>query len=377
MQQLVQDRRRLILLILVVVVLLCLVGALAYNLFFAGGDDVAGGDTPTPTATPTQEGPDVVITPEEEDTPTPTRVISEQPTEEPTEEPTAEPTDEGALTPEATAEPPTPIATSTGADFTLSPSDTESASVTYETDQLLTNGGFETGYDDSGVGEGWQFFKTDGAVISFSGETQDTLIKEGSGAQRISIQEAIESNRFAGIYQTLDVVANKPYTLTINGQVRSLFGDVDKSGYGYRVQYAVDLDGGDDWRVIPEEDWTELPWGEELYGAENPEFSEYTTEITPTGDTMTLFIRVWNKWPDPALVEYTFDSLSLVGPDPSTASGMVVRVATGDEEMVDGALPVTGDGDLANFMTDGRFWGAVLVLLLLVSGAVYRARWAG
>jgi hypothetical protein len=364
MAQILQERRRLVLLILVVVVLLCLVVALALNLLLGGGDDVAGGDTPTPTATPTEEGPIVIVTPEEEITPTPTRVVGETPTAEPTAEPTEEATPAPTIAP-------TVVVTSTGADFTLSPSDTTSAGVSLEPSERFVNGGFDAEFDDSGVGTGWQYFKTDGAIVSFSSEEYAPLIKEGSSAQRISVQEAFEPNHYAGIYQTVKVVPNQLYTLTINGQVRTYYGDVEQSGYGYRVQYAVDLDGGQDWRKIPENAWVELPWGEEKYGSDAPEFSEYSTVVTPTSDEMTIFIRAWNKWADPKLVEYTFDSLSLVGPDPAK---VVVQVVT-EEQMVDGALPVTGAGNLADFITDGRFWGALLVLVLLAIGATYRAKW--
>ena len=58
-----------------------------------------------------------------------------------------------------------------------------------------------------------------------------------------------------------------------------------------------------------------------------------------------------------------------------TSSSGTATTTGQSEEMVDGALPVTGTDD-APLMQDGRFWGAVLVLLLLVSGAVYRAKWS-
>lgn len=357
-------RRRLILLAVVVAVLLCLVVALAVNLFLRPGDDVAGGDTPTPTVTPTEEGPIVIVTPEGDNTPTPTRVISEQPTEEPTAEPTSEPTAE----PTATPAPPTPAASS-GADFTPS-----SGQTVYETRDIIKNGGFEQGFSDMGVAQNWQAFKTDSAVISFSAETFEPQIHAGSSAQRISVENAFQPDRYAGIYQTAEVVANQPYTFTIYGQARSLHGDLEKSGYGYRVQYAVDNKGGQDWQKVPADAWVEFPWGEQLLNAPNPEFSMYTTVITPAANEITLFVRAWNKWADPKLVEYTFDSISLVGPDPNSA--ILVSRPGDEEQMVDGALPVTGEGDFANFMADGRFWGAVLVLLLLAAGAVYRARWS-
>ena len=377
--QFIRERRRLVLLVLVVLVLLCLVGAFFINQFYSGGDGVAA-DTPTPAATPTEEGPVVIVTPEDEATATPTRVIDEEPAEEPTAEATevaSEPTEE-----------PTPVlatSTPTDADFVPAPPDTESVPAVLQTGDILKNGGFEEGFDDLGVGADWQYFKTDGAVISFSGETIENLIQAGSKAQRISVDQAFQADRYAGIYQTLEVVPDETYTFTIYGQTRTFFGDVEQSSYGYRVQYAVDFAGGDDWQQIPVEDWVELPWGEEAIDASEPTLSEYSVEITPTSNQMTLFVRVWNKWPDPGLVEYTLDSLSVVGPIPGTAVASTTASTTSssdsstttstEQEMIDQPLPVTGTQGISNFMGDARFWGGILVLVLLAVGAVYRAGW--
>ena len=60
-----------------------------------------------------------------------------------------EPTDEADATP--TTEPttaPTVIVTSTGADFTLSPSDTTSTVASLEPIERFVNGGFESDFDD-------------------------------------------------------------------------------------------------------------------------------------------------------------------------------------------------------------------------------------
>ena len=54
------------------------------------------------------------------------------------------------------------------------------------------------------------------------------------------------------------------------------------------------------WQVVPEESWIELPWDEQLLDAPDTAFTAYTTEIVPTSDSITLFIRTWNKWADPA-----------------------------------------------------------------------------
>jgi hypothetical protein len=43
--------------------------------------------------------------------------------------------------------------------------------------------------------------------------------------------------------------------------------------------------------------------------------------------------------------------------------------------MVDKGLPTTGADEGQTVVQDGRFWGGLLILLLLAAGAVYRAKW--
>ncbi len=380
--QVIQDNRRVVLLVLVVVVMLCLLGVLASNIYFRDdGTDVAKPPSPTPTAEPTDEGPDVVITPEDGQTPTPTRVIEEEPEPEATEEEAAPEEDSEEedsaeeSSPEPTVEPTTePEPTSTAADFAGVPSTV----TVFQIDNILDDGDFEAGFDeDTGVGLNWENFKTGAAIISFSEETAEPFVKTGASAQRISVQTATETDRYAGIYKTVEVVPGESYTLTIHGQVRTAYGDVNDSGYGYRVQYAIDNDGGEDWQAITQAAWVELPWGEQLLHTSDVSFSEFTGQIIPESDEITLFIRTWNKWADPKLVEYTLDNISLVGPAGTViiAGTETAATETTDEEMIDQPLPMTGTGDAADFMQDGRFWGALLVLLLLGVGAVYRAKW--
>ena len=120
--------------------------------------------------------------------------------------------------------------------------------------ELISNGLFDDGFDENGVGLQWESFETGGANINFSPETADVFINSGDAAQRISVEFANEADQHGGIYQTLEVVPNEVYTLTMNGQVRTGFGDVDDSSYGYRMQYAIDPMGGSNWRSIPAED---------------------------------------------------------------------------------------------------------------------------
>lgn len=367
--QALQERRRLILIGVIVLALLCLVGALAFNIFYrrgGGQPQVAKEKQPTAAPIPTEEATTTTVA--QEPSPTPTLVIEEEPTQEPT------PTESIPPTATPTQPPPTPTTAP------IAPV-VEMVEVT-EIGQILKNGSFEQGFAENGVGLDWREFRTDAAAVNFSPESAKTFVESGDHAQRISIDKSYQPDQYGGIYQTVEVEAGKPYTLTLYGQIRSGFGSVESSSYGYRLQYALDESGGEDWRAISATNWIELPWPEQSLDIANPTFSEYSTMFTPEKDKVTLFIRAWNKWPNGALGEYTLDNLSIVGPVPGrtqliakTTGGQPAPAQTPGGEMIDKPLPITGNGDDINLLTDPRFWGAALVLLLLTGGAFYRARW--
>jgi len=374
----IRGNQRIILIVVVALALLCLVGVLIYNILTGGaGEDVAAEPSPTavPTQAPTEEGPEEVITPEEA-TATPTRVVGEEVEGEVMAEATTEPTLEPTTEPATATPSPTPArqassATSSSALVAAKP----------QVRELLANGDFEQGFGNTGVGLQWGSFKTEGAAISFSSEAPGPFVKTGSSAQRISISQAAQADQYAGIYQQVEVIPGQTYTLKLFGQIRSPFGDIQASSYGYRMEYAIDYNGGTNWGRIPEQDWVELPWDEQRLDTAEVKFLGHAASVEATSDQLTLFVRAWNKWPHPALAEYTLDSLSLVGSAsaPITAAPVASSAAGGStgtgEALVDKGLPTTGTGDETRFIQDGRFWGAVVILLLLAVGAIYRARW--
>ncbi len=378
MQNVRQNPRlmRLILVGVLVLVVVCMLGVVAYRVFLSGdGQPAVTGTTPAAAPAAGEEEPTATPTLEQEPTATPTRVISGEGEEG--EEEMAEPAEttpeSGAEQPMATPSPtpspsPTPAPTTAegAADAaTMMSVSTAAGSIT----DVLENGDFESGFDDQGVAKGWHSFRSGEVVAAFSAEMPGPYVKSGSGAQRISLAQAAQPDRYAGIYQPVEVAPGRVYTLELHGQIRSPFGDVEASSYGYRLQYAIDYTGGSSWQDIPAEDWVELDWGEQMLGSANVEFMDYTTQVSPTDEQLTVFIRAWNKWIEPGLAEYTLDSLSLIGPSPAAMA------EAGQQTALDQPLPVTGAGDSAGLLTDGRFWGAVLILLLLAAGAIYRGRW--
>lgn len=380
-----ENPRRMILIGLVILVLICLVGVLIFRILTAG-DEVAGGPTPPPATTEATTQPTATQPPAAADTPTPTRVLSQ---ETPTAE--AEDTEEAQEVAKPTSTPakPTPTPTRKAA-ATTAPAASGGAPVQQqpvEVKNLLKNGDFEAGFDQRGAALDWEPFRNDGFQAIYTNETFP-YIESGSNAQRVTIVGATQYSRYAGIYQQVEVVPGQVYTLTLHGQIRSVVGDVNQSSFGYRMQYAISQTGLKNWANVPEAEWVELPWDEQPINASVTKFYSYTTTIEPAAAKITLFVRGWNKWPDQSEGQYTFDSFSLVGPSTTAApvqtsageagtSGATSSSATpaSGDTMIDKGLPTTGAGDDHPLMQDGRFWGGLLILLLLATGAVYRARW--
>jgi len=185
---------------------------------------------------------------------------------------------------------------------------------------LILNGGFEEGFqEEHGVAYGWGGFSNGNALVGWGADSWDPVVAAGDKAQMIEVKNATEMNRYAGIYQTVSVVPGAQYRLTIMGLVRSTEGDIEVSDYGYRLQYAIDGNGGTTWELVPESAWTEISWDEQplsdsaemVYRVER-----YETTVTAQSDRLTLFIRGWKKWINEGSGIFDVDEISLVGPAP-------------------------------------------------------------
>ena len=118
-----------------------------------------------------------------------------------------------------------------------------------------------------------------------------------------------QNDRYIGIYQTVSVLKGRPYTLSMHGIIRSAGSP---SIYDHRIQWGVDYHGGTDWQAVQE--WTDVNWDAYLFPATDFEYSHYSAVITPTSESLTLFIRGWSKW---AIItsegKFVLDSISLKG----------------------------------------------------------------
>jgi hypothetical protein len=221
--------------------------------------------------------------------------------------------------------------------------------------ERIRNGSFEDGFDDQGVGVGWNHFTTGAAAYQFADESWPPARYDGEHAQRIQVEGATEPDRYAGIFQTVTVVPGATYQLSLHGLIRTGQGDVKVSRCGDRVQVGFDYNGGQDWGRV--QAWIELPWDEQRLDMQRPVFDDYQMPVVPAGPRMTIFIRTWNKWPEAGRVEYTLDRISLVGLAPVQDTSATAR------------LPVAG-GVLDTTSPAG--WASCMTVLLLAAGASWQ-----
>ena len=185
---------------------------------------------------------------------------------------------------------------------------------------VLFNGGFENGFVANAgcggmVGAGWGCFNNGGtAAYGYYDDMWTRTVYAGSHSQLIEIntkQMGGDGNRTAGIYQTVHVMPGTPYELSLKGMIRADEQNSDDP-WRYRVYVGFDYNGGANWQAVS--DWRELPWDTYTSRTDPGSFSSYSTNVTPSGQALTVFIRAerkWGTWYEET--DFNFDSISLFG----------------------------------------------------------------
>ena len=225
-----------------------------------------------------------------------------------------------------------------------------------ESVNVLKNGSFEGAFD-GGLGEYWSGFNNGGfASYVYSDDVWSKVIYDGAHSQLITIHtKAVggsQPDRYAGIYQTADVVAGKRYMFSFYGMVRSSEGSEQKSSWNYRVQIGFDQTGGTDPSAVT--DWIQMDWPEHerlLPGR----MQSFARGVQAESDKLTVFIRVWKKFPTVhEEANINIDAVSLVGPAPAAPVAAAEEDAVEDKAPADEAetvetketIPQTGFGSV-------------------------------
>ncbi|MCD6520984.1 MAG: hypothetical protein J7M05_13780 [Anaerolineae bacterium] len=240
-----------------------------------------------------------------------------------------------------------------------------SFSVSAESVNVVKNGSFEEEFIN-GVGKYWHAFNNGGyASYGYHDDTWSKTVYDGQHSQLIEIHtKAVggsQPDRYTGIYQVVDVVPGARYMFSFYGMVRSTEGSEEKSKWNYRVQVGFDYNGGTDpWAVT---EWVEMPWPE--YPRLSPGvFQAYAHGITPTTDKLTIFIRVWKKFPTVGHeADINIDAVSLVGPNPAQAQPAAETTQPAEETPKESGMPKTGAHSALPFVG----LGLALVAITLTS----------
>jgi hypothetical protein len=223
------------------------------------------------------------------------------------------------------------------------------------TGKLLVNGDFEEPFTPQGTGTGWEKFDNGGSAQFFWGDNDWlSAVAHGEHSQSMKLGNIVEADRYIGVYQTVSVAPGQPYTLTVQGLIRST--EANDGSYGHRMQWGIDPQGGTDWTAVSA--WTDLTWDDQPLDLASPTMGSYTTTITPEGKSLTLFILGWSKWPVKySRSEFFVDNVSLTG---------LTSVAAAEEGEETAQMPDTG-GDRGSWIP---LVGAGIILLV----ALWEAR---
>ena len=195
--------------------------------------------------------------------------------------------------------------------------------------ERLSNGSFEEGFDGNGVGSNWVGFNNGGsAFYHFQDDVSPAFNYDGKHSQLIEVSTmnyfVTEPERYAGIYETVSVVAGTPYTLTMHGMLRVLPDDPDMNNWAYIVQWGIDPNGGTDWSNVA---WKDVPWQNTYDWLKPGPIADYATTLTAPSNKITLFIRALKKFPTRYRDLFVnLDAVSLFGQLPGNASAPQVDV---------------------------------------------------
>lgn len=168
---------------------------------------------------------------------------------------------------------------------------------------VIQNGSFEGGFvmipGCGMVGAGWGCFTNGGhAAYGFYDDQWKPVVADGLHSQLIEINTkqfaASESDRFAGIFQTVGLTKGATYTLKMQGGMREHQPNPTEDKYRYRVQWGYTTDGSADWTKVT--NWAELPWDKIDERTAPTGLQSFATTFAAPSSKITLFIRAWKKW---------------------------------------------------------------------------------
>lgn len=186
---------------------------------------------------------------------------------------------------------------------------------------VLVNGNFEGGFTYRAgcgtVGAGWGCFTNGGTIdYGFYDDQWKSVVADGAHSQLIELNTmkyaASEADRYAGIFQTVNVKPGAQYTLKLSGLMREQNRNTSEDAYRYRIQWGFTANGSTDWTAVS--NWQEVPWDKIDERTSPTGMQSFTTAFAAPSDKITLFVRVWKKWGTVYKeLDVNLDAISLTG----------------------------------------------------------------
>lgn len=238
---------------------------------------------------------------------------------------------------------------------------------------VIRNGGFEKN-PTSSVATYWEPFNNGGAQFGWYAERWEEAVHSGKSSQLMEIfyVDGFVRNRFLGIQQTVDVIPNANYNLTIHAIMRSDAPEVLRNQGEYALEWGIDFGGREKHYRVAE--WHTMPLTEQLRKGSNGPMDDnqhlffqrvVTTVHTANTDKLSLFIRGVKIEPTGTEVNFNIDDVSLVGPypaGPAEKSGPPAQLANSNNLPDAGAI-------LPQNISMGALALSGLVLIILAAGA--------
>ena len=233
------------------------------------------------------------------------------------------------------------------------------------TANLIQNGDFEAGFymvpelgfeppDVGNIPLNWNWYRSQAygkydidnnenfGIVCPDNIALDTPARNALG---IYIQSTDQSDARLGVYQTVNVTPGVEYLFSMNGVIQVQEGG-SSPDINNRVELYFDHTGNTDWRAIPHEKWTQVPFQEqelefEVTGEEDPDLARverYYSVVKARSDKMTIFLTAWRRWANWRTTHFTFDCMSLAPLSQVNVAPIVPELAGLSVTTVDQAL---------------------------------------
>ena len=246
---------------------------------------------------------------------------------------------------------------------------------------VIRNGDFELPWEqEDGLAPEWEGYDNGQAHFGWYEELWAEAVYDGLRAQLMEIFET-EANiydRVMAIHQTVEVVPDSEYELTLYAIMRSDADPEFRNNHEFEMHWGIDPWGEGNYDNV--EEWVLMPLTEQNRLGSTAEYPEDirlqyemitgTVKTNAHSDQITLFIRGLKKFSNNVEVNFDVDNVSLVGPPPGVevvAVEIVEPTQTTPTED-DTGLPTSG-AVLSTGASTGMFVFGGLVLLLVGVGA--------